>query len=65
MEVWSWAGSTAAVQAPLRGGRDVGVVRRAGMKVVGRLKCVRYSMCRVMVIISGEGNTPETKYSFW
>jgi len=34
------------------------------MKVVGKLKCVRYSMCRVMmIIISEEENATQTKYS--
>jgi len=36
------------------------------MKAVGNQKCVRYSMCRVMmVIISGEENAAQTKYSLW
>ena len=40
--------------------------KRPGMKAVGNQKCVRYSMCRVMmVIISGEENAAQTKYSLW
>jgi len=33
---------------------------------VGKLKCVFYSMCRVMmIIIQGEENAAQTKYSLW
>jgi len=34
------------------------------MKAAGNQKCVRYSMCRVMMVtISGEENAAQTKYS--
>jgi len=67
MEFWSCAGITAAVQAPLGrvpcGERGE---KKPGTKVVGKLKGVRYSMCRVMmIIIQNEENAAETKYSLW
>jgi len=51
MEVWSCAGTTAAVQAPPGGCYEASVVRRPGTKVIGKMKCVRCSMCRLMMII--------------
>ena len=35
------------------------------MKVIGKLKCVRYSVCEVMMIIPREVNAAEIKYSLW
>jgi len=50
IEVWSSAETTAAGQAPLRGCREARVVRRPGTEVIGKLKCVRCSMCRLMMM---------------
>ena len=49
MEVWPCAEET----------------RNEGGTVVGKLKRVRYSMCRVMAVVIQRENAAETKYSLW
>jgi len=64
-EVVLCAWITAAEQFPVGGYREASVVRKAVTKVIGKVRCVCHSMCRVMMIIRREENAAETKLSLW